>query len=44
VWHNDRGKPWFPTLFGDAHVENFKFPPNREALAGLPPDINWQWW
>jgi hypothetical protein len=44
VWHNDRGKPWFPTLFGDVHVENFKFPPNREALAGLPPDINWQWW
>ena len=30
AWHNDRGKPVFPTLFGDFHVENFKFPPNRQ--------------
>jgi prepilin-type N-terminal cleavage/methylation domain-containing protein len=26
AWHNDRGKPVFPILFGDSHVENFKFP------------------
>jgi prepilin-type N-terminal cleavage/methylation domain-containing protein len=44
VWHNDRGKPVFPTLFGDNHVENFKFPPNRQALEGRPPDINFTWW
>jgi len=44
VWHNDRGKPVFPTLFGDSHVENFKFPPNRQALDGLQPDQNYLWW
>jgi len=44
VWHNDKGKPVFPTLFGDAHVENFKFPANRQALDGLPPDVNFIWW
>ncbi len=30
VWHNDKGKPVFPTLFGDSHVENFRFPNNRQ--------------
>lgn len=44
VWHNDRGKPIFPTLFGDGRVENFKFPANRQSLDGLPPDINFDWW
>jgi len=44
VWHNDKGKPVFPTLFGDSRVENFKFPANRQALDGLPPDMNFNWW
>ena len=44
VWHNDKGKPVFPTLFGDGHVENFKFPANRQSLDGLPPDMNFTWW
>jgi len=44
VWHNDKGKPVFPTLFGDGHVENFKFPPNRQSLDGQPPDMNFTWW
>jgi prepilin-type N-terminal cleavage/methylation domain-containing protein len=26
AWHNDKGKPIFPTLFGDGHVSNFLFP------------------
>jgi prepilin-type N-terminal cleavage/methylation domain-containing protein len=26
AWHNDRGRPLFPTLFGDSHVANFLFP------------------
>jgi prepilin-type N-terminal cleavage/methylation domain-containing protein len=26
AWHNDKGKPLFPTLFGDGHVSNFLFP------------------
>ena len=32
VWHNDRGRPVFPTLFGDSHVQNFLFPPNRQSF------------
>lgn len=28
AWHNDKGKPLFPTLFGDGHVANFLFPLN----------------
>ncbi|MBW8864223.1 MAG: prepilin-type N-terminal cleavage/methylation domain-containing protein [Verrucomicrobia bacterium] len=31
AWHNDRGKPLFPTLFGDSHVSNFLFPQNVAA-------------
>jgi prepilin-type N-terminal cleavage/methylation domain-containing protein len=44
VWHSDRGKPHFPTLIGDTHVQNFKFPDNRAALDGLPIDQNYLWW
>ena len=44
VWHNDRGKSVFPLLYGDNHVENFKFPANYKALDGLPADIKYQWW
>jgi prepilin-type N-terminal cleavage/methylation domain-containing protein len=44
VWHNDRGKSVFPVLFGDNHVENFKFPPGYKLLDGQPSDINFTWW
>lgn len=44
VWHNDRGKSVFPTLFGDSHVEHFKFPPNYKSLDRQPADVNFQWW
>jgi hypothetical protein len=44
VWHNDKGKPHFPTLFGDTHVENFKFPNNYASLDGQAPDMNFTWW
>src|SRR2546430_5945724 len=38
VWHNDRGRPWFPTLWGDGHVSNCKFPNNRQLYDdGRPP-------
>jgi prepilin-type N-terminal cleavage/methylation domain-containing protein len=43
-WHNDRGKPVFPTLFGDSHVQNFRFPPNYKNLDGQASDVNFQWW
>ena len=44
VWHNDRGKPFFPTLYGDSHVQNFRWPPNYQSLSGDPVDLNWAWW
>jgi type II secretory pathway pseudopilin PulG len=44
VWHNDRGKPVFPTLFGDVHVQNFKFPLDYKNLDGQIPDYNFTWW
>ena len=54
VWHNDRGKAVFPTLFGDSHVENFRWPltPPRQTyddnVPGKPEwDSRWPyitWW
>lgn len=44
VWHNDKGKPVFPTQFGDGHVQNFKFPANISSIDGQPVDINFTWW
>jgi prepilin-type N-terminal cleavage/methylation domain-containing protein len=40
AWHNDRGKPVFPTLFGDGHVANFLFPLNPP----LTPDPTNAFW
>lgn len=44
VWHNDRGKSVFPTLFGDFHVHNFKFPPNYKSLDGTAPNPDYVYW
>jgi hypothetical protein len=44
AWHNDKGKPFFPTLYGDNHVQNFMFPANYQSLDGQPVDLNWAWW
>jgi prepilin-type N-terminal cleavage/methylation domain-containing protein len=41
AWHNDKGKPIFPTLFGDGHVANFLFP--RTALTTVDPVNNAFW-
>lgn len=45
VWHNFKGQPQFPTLFGDMHVQDFKFPNNYTNYDGQPPnpDTN-AWW
>lgn len=40
AWHNDLGKPVFPTLFGDGHVGNFIFPLNPPATAD-PTNAFW---
>lgn len=45
VWHNIRGQPRFPTLFGDMHVQDFQFPKNYTNYDGQAPnpDTN-AWW
>jgi prepilin-type N-terminal cleavage/methylation domain-containing protein len=40
AWHNDRGKPFFPILFGDLHVANFMFPKDYINWSTQGPD---QW-
>jgi prepilin-type N-terminal cleavage/methylation domain-containing protein len=40
AWHNDKGKPLFPTLFGDGHVANFLFPKNPPTVAS-PTNAYW---
>jgi prepilin-type N-terminal cleavage/methylation domain-containing protein len=47
AWHNDRGKPIFPTLWGDGHVANFKWPGDQAYMLSIysaPVDIDFDWW
>jgi prepilin-type N-terminal cleavage/methylation domain-containing protein len=44
VWHNYKGKANFPMLFGDQHVESFKFPKGYQKYDGQTPDPEWLWW
>jgi prepilin-type N-terminal cleavage/methylation domain-containing protein len=46
IWHNYKGKNRMQMLFGDTHVELYKFPTTKEmeALVGRTPDKNWKWW
>ncbi len=44
VWHNYKGKRFENMLFGDGHVENYKFPKEMENWLSTAPDINFQWW
>jgi len=46
IWHNYKGKNRMNMLFGDAHVEFFKFLSTAEmnTLANDKPDMNWRWW
>ncbi len=43
AWHNDRGKPLFPTLWGDGHVANFLFPKNVKSDAPVNALTNSYW-
>ena len=43
-WHNVRGKRSEAVLFGDSHVEFFKFPADLESHLGDPPDMNYLFW
>jgi prepilin-type N-terminal cleavage/methylation domain-containing protein len=44
VWHNYKGKRYENMLFGDAHVENYKFPKEMDSWISTAPDMNFQWW
>ncbi|HEX3798571.1 MAG TPA: type II secretion system protein [Verrucomicrobiae bacterium] len=43
AWHNDQGRPIFPTLFGDGHVSNFLFPASNivETMTYSPTNAYW---
>ena len=44
VWHNYKGKRYENMLFGDVHVENFKFPKQMDQWLGLAPNPSFTWW
>jgi prepilin-type N-terminal cleavage/methylation domain-containing protein len=37
AWHNDKGKPLFPTLFGDGHETSFLFPASANQQTNVSP-------
>jgi prepilin-type N-terminal cleavage/methylation domain-containing protein len=45
-WHNFKGEYKMNVLYGDAHTEFFKFPPQTYQwdYTGPPPDPNFTWW
>jgi prepilin-type N-terminal cleavage/methylation domain-containing protein/prepilin-type processing-associated H-X9-DG protein len=45
IWHNYKGQPRYNMLFGDGHVEFFKFPKETPSWIFDPkPDPNFRWW
>jgi prepilin-type N-terminal cleavage/methylation domain-containing protein len=44
VWHNVRGRRAEAILFGDIHIEFYKFPPDAEMNDGTLPDPNYKFW
>jgi prepilin-type N-terminal cleavage/methylation domain-containing protein len=44
AWHNDKGVGIFPSLYGDGHVANFKWPSDIMSIYQAPVDINFTWW
>ena len=44
VWHNFKGQRYENMLFGDGHVENFRFPKEMESWTSTAPDMNFRWW
>ena len=43
AWHNDRGKAHFPMLYGDGHVQHFKFPSTNFYSMPVDAEKN-AWW
>jgi hypothetical protein len=44
IWHNVRGRRSEAVLFGDTHVEFFKFPADLAERAYETPDPNYIFW
>ena len=44
VWHNFKGKPVWPILFGDGHVVYYKFPSSITNMLSTAGDIGYTWW
>lgn len=47
IWHNDKGRSRFNRLFGDGHIEYYKFPEPRIMdpwIWSPAPDPNFTWW
>jgi prepilin-type N-terminal cleavage/methylation domain-containing protein len=44
VWHNIHGQDRYPTLFGDMHVQDFRFPDNMSTLNNQPVNLTNAWW
>ncbi len=44
VWHNYKGQSHFNMMFGDGHVEYFRFPKETPDWIWTPPDPNFAWW
>jgi prepilin-type N-terminal cleavage/methylation domain-containing protein len=44
VWHNDKGNPVWPMLFGDNHVNYFRFPANITNMINVQADQSMAWW
>ena len=43
-WHNDSGERREAMLFGDSHVEFYRFPPDVMDANGAAPDPNYIFW
>ena len=45
-WHNSKGEYRFNVLFGDSHIEYFRFPDEASQwnYSGPDPDPSFKWW
>jgi prepilin-type N-terminal cleavage/methylation domain-containing protein len=44
VWHNYKGQHKYPTLFGDMHVQDFRFPDDIANHRNDPVNLTNAWW
>lgn len=44
AWHGALGNRYINMLFGDGHVENYKFPREMDSWHTVAPDPGFEWW